>query len=417
MAVVGLEEQLRGCSGEELAGMCKRLLRSQEDLEELYKQMQEDQLQLKEENKKLQEDISLMINCTKPLRIGSSNTVEPEIEEGSLAFVGRWWEQMKPRSTGVQVNEHVGEIRKNISAAHEDGSKIEIERNEVLGALNGAWGSLKKSNIFQQGQALAETGLQKARESGAIDASRGAATSALDASRGAMGSLWQTAGQTWAQLNAEKERPRRTKKSSRSKREKEDRGGPSGGYAKNPDELHQKAVSSGRIDGATASVSSSDTSVQPSFEEAKASEASASASSLGHAQGVDEAPKSPSAEAFQDAPVAERHSVKGDPVESTSPEVEPALDEDADEEDGTEDQMSSTVLIEAHLTLGDGSVQTIRVRAADRCKEVAQRFVKEHSLKNLFVQPLTDYLKQVENDAEKFPVSVHADLMQIYGGA
>lgn len=389
---VDLAAQLQGCSKEELAGMCERLARSRENLDELYEQLQEDQRQLKEENTKLQEDISLMISCTKPLCIGANNTVTPEIDEAPLAFVGRWWEMVKPRTTGVQVNEHLGEIRKDPSAVGEDGDKLYVERNEAVGTLKGAWGSLKSSDLFQQGKALAATGVQKARESGAIDATQGA-----------WASLRQTAGSTWAQLNREPERPKRTKKRSRRKEE-------GGGYAKNPEMPCQKAVSSTAADAAASS--------------ADASQSAASASNSGDAQAADESSKSPSgatfepetpSEAFEDAPSAERHSVKADLVEEKAEDFESPPEED-DEENG-DDQMSSTVLIEAHLTLGDGSVQTIRVRAADRCKEVAQRFVKEHSLKNLFVQPLTDYLKQVENDAEKFPVSVHADLMQIYGGA
>eukprot|EP00746_Dinoflagellata_sp_MGD_P004085 gnl/MRDRNA2_/MRDRNA2_107902_c0_seq1.p1 gnl/MRDRNA2_/MRDRNA2_107902_c0~~gnl/MRDRNA2_/MRDRNA2_107902_c0_seq1.p1 ORF type:complete len:402 (+),score=113.13 gnl/MRDRNA2_/MRDRNA2_107902_c0_seq1:70-1275(+) len=401
MAVVGLEEQLRGCTEEELAGMCKRLLRSQENLEELHTQLQEDQRQLKEENQKMQEDISLMISCTKPLCIGASNTVSPQLEEGSLDFVGRWWEMMKPRNNAVQINEHVGEIRKDVSALDKDGSKLEVERNEVVGAVQNVWGNLKSSGLFQQGQALAATGIQKARESGAVDASRGA-----------WASLRQTAGSTWAQLNAEPERPKRTKKSTRTRRDKEDRGG----YAKNPQGPSQKAVSSNGADGAASAVCVPNDSAAPAFQEANASQSAASASSSADAQPANESSNSPSAEAFEDAPTAERHSVKGAEVETTAQELDEAPEEEEDDENNDE-QMSSTVLIEAHLTLGDGTVQIIRVRAADRCKEVAQRFVKEHSLKNLFVQPLTDYLKQVENDAEKFPVSVHADLMEIYGGA
>lgn len=65
------------------------------------------------------------------------------------------------------------------------------------------------------------------------------------------------------------------------------------------------------------------------------------------------------------------------------------------------------------MKLDDGSVQTVQVRAADRCKEVAARFVKEHSLKAWFEQPLTKFLKQTEDDADKFPVKIEADLMEI----
>jgi len=77
------------------------------------------------------------------------------------------------------------------------------------------------------------------------------------------------------------------------------------------------------------------------------------------------------------------------------------------------EEISSTILIEAKLKIDDGSTQTLYVRAADRCKEVAQRFVMEHSLKAWFQEPLTAWLKKVEADAVKFPVVIEGDLMEI----
>jgi len=71
------------------------------------------------------------------------------------------------------------------------------------------------------------------------------------------------------------------------------------------------------------------------------------------------------------------------------------------------------VLIEASIKLEDGSVETLQVRAADRCKEVSHRFIHEHSLKAWFEQPLTAWLKKVEADAVKFPVKVEGDLVEI----
>jgi hypothetical protein len=94
-------------------------------------------------------------------------------------------------------------------------------------------------------------------------------------------------------------------------------------------------------------------------------------------------------------------------TKTPAPAPEPVVDE------ASQEQISSTILIEAELTLDDGSVQTIQVRAADRCKEVASRFIQEHSLKAWFTDPLTKWLKQVEADAVKFPVKVSGDLMEI----
>jgi len=89
-------------------------------------------------------------------------------------------------------------------------------------------------------------------------------------------------------------------------------------------------------------------------------------------------------------------------------------EEDADGvNDAEAEQISSTVLIEATLKLEDGSVQSLQVLAADRCKEVAQHFVQKHSLKICLQDPLTEWLNKVENDAVTFPVRVEADLMEI----
>jgi len=78
-----------------------------------------------------------------------------------------------------------------------------------------------------------------------------------------------------------------------------------------------------------------------------------------------------------------------------------------------EEDIQATVLIEAQLTLDDGVTVPCRVSAADRCKEVARRFVDEHSLKAHFEAPLTAFLMDVENNAERFPVQVAMDLSDL----
>merc|ERR1712110_375739 len=78
-----------------------------------------------------------------------------------------------------------------------------------------------------------------------------------------------------------------------------------------------------------------------------------------------------------------------------------------------EEEIQATVLIEAQLTLDDGVRVPCRVSAADRCKEVARRFVDEHSLKAHFEAPLTAFLMDVENNAERFPVQVAMDLADL----
>lgn len=100
------------------------------------------------------------------------------------------------------------------------------------------------------------------------------------------------------------------------------------------------------------------------------------------------------------------------PVVASELAAAEAAAEEAQQE-AVEDQISSTILIEAELTLDDGSVQILQVKAADRCKEVANRFIQEHSLKAWFKEPLTKWLKEIENDAVKFPVKAQGDLLEI----
>eukprot|EP00929_Paragymnodinium_shiwhaense_P020758 TRINITY_DN13730_c0_g1_i1.p1 TRINITY_DN13730_c0_g1~~TRINITY_DN13730_c0_g1_i1.p1 ORF type:complete len:543 (+),score=233.40 TRINITY_DN13730_c0_g1_i1:91-1719(+) len=99
---------------------------------------------------------------------------------------------------------------------------------------------------------------------------------------------------------------------------------------------------------------------------------------------------------------AEDVSRSGSASPSESPPPEPETETDA-----------ASYLIEAKITLDDGTVQVARVGARDRCKDVAMRFVREHSLKQWFEEPLSRYLKQVESDADTFPVEVTENLSEI----
>lgn len=77
------------------------------------------------------------------------------------------------------------------------------------------------------------------------------------------------------------------------------------------------------------------------------------------------------------------------------------------------EEIQATILIEALVTLDDGVTVPCRVSAADRCKEVARRFVADQSLKAHFEAPLTAFLKDVEDNAERFPVQVAMNLSDI----
>ena len=80
-----------------------------------------------------------------------------------------------------------------------------------------------------------------------------------------------------------------------------------------------------------------------------------------------------------------------------------------------------TLLIEAKLTMDTGGVRRstfVGVRAGDSCKDVAKAtvakmsFIQEHSLKESFIDPLTQWLESVEADAHG-KVYVEGDLMDI----
>lgn len=79
----------------------------------------------------------------------------------------------------------------------------------------------------------------------------------------------------------------------------------------------------------------------------------------------------------------------------------------------TDENDDDNLLIAAKLKLDDGSVQTLRMLVFDRCKNVSQRFVEEHSLKSWFKDPLTEWLKKVEDEALTFPAYVNGDLEEI----
>eukprot|EP00927_Polykrikos_kofoidii_P011265 TRINITY_DN14769_c0_g1_i1.p1 TRINITY_DN14769_c0_g1~~TRINITY_DN14769_c0_g1_i1.p1 ORF type:complete len:358 (+),score=59.26 TRINITY_DN14769_c0_g1_i1:73-1146(+) len=92
---------------------------------------------------------------------------------------------------------------------------------------------------------------------------------------------------------------------------------------------------------------------------------------------------------------------------------EPKTEEHVGEEKEDEDNAAATVLIEATLALDDGTVQICRVRARDRCKDAAARFVRDNSLKFWFEEPLNRYLMEVERESERFPAKVQGNLQDI----
>eukprot|EP00930_Biecheleria_cincta_P102860 TRINITY_DN94696_c0_g1_i1.p1 TRINITY_DN94696_c0_g1~~TRINITY_DN94696_c0_g1_i1.p1 ORF type:complete len:372 (-),score=115.37 TRINITY_DN94696_c0_g1_i1:56-1171(-) len=353
-----LQAELAGCKPEELQEMAKRLSRSVDSLKQMMVDLETEQQELRAENKELNNTIDLMMSELKKLNIGSDNTVEPMLNEGPLGFVNRAWERMKPRDNTYMVGDNIGEIRKPEPGEEETspiGRHVQKKAKEVGQQLQGALGPL---------WSRAEGLLSAAQE--------------------------ELAGQVAAQREKAQASQRRERASSGS-----------GGY---------KAGFAGLAPGFDALLAKGQELI------ARRGRTATGSSDGGGASASEAAP--------QPLP---KDTTPGAVVEMPSPGQEQKLEQKKDIANGQteghgketeaaaapEEQISSTVLIEASITLEDGSVQTLQVRAADRCKEVAKRFCQEHSLKAWFEAPLTTWLKKVESDAAKFPVKVEGDLQEI----
>jgi hypothetical protein len=118
--------------------------------------------------------------------------------------------------------------------------------------------------------------------------------------------------------------------------------------------------------------------------------------------------KQPDAEAPAE-PAAE----PAEPEEDLST-LDPTADASKDEAERWADTVEATLLLEVQIDIGDGQVCDLRVRAADRVSEVAAKFVEENALKKQFLPPLIAYLRQVEDDADTFPVNTSATLSEIF---
>lgn len=410
-------EALAGRSEEELREMLARIGRSKGCLEEALVDAEAEQKELQDEKEHLLSTIDFMMKELRKLNISSSNLVEPRLEgEGPVEYVARLWETMRPRELAGPVSENMGgeiEIRKPgerpVLPSFEDSPAAQRLRQQLtegwttiqaatkdlippgqegltpkeLGKQVAERGQeLKKqiSGFFQEPQEgeeevastprmVRETIVKQKQKLGKKVEKLAGALSFLTADDNpGMGSLF-------AYLRDPTQRPQT---------------GPDSAGPEEPEKQAEPASSStsaGSSEGKAASVSR-----EPSDDHAAPAPVEEAAAETVAAPAV--APAAPATEAVVEAPA---------PVVEAKEEEEPAPP--ASEE--------STLLISVQLTLGDGSVQVCEVRAADRCKEVASRFVKEHSLKAWFEAPLKKYLMEVEANAETFPVKLEADLMEI----
>lgn len=328
-----LEKALADNTQDQLREAAARLTKSVAGLKEMLADLETEKLALRDEGDELNNTITLMMQEMHKLNINASNTVEPQLLEGPLDFVGRFWEKHKPRDTAYQTSEHVGEIRKPVPG---DGRTPDVQ------------------------QVVQEAGQQVVQTAQKIQS--------------ALGPLWartqglirekQTEAQTaWAGVLAARSAPPKTEPKKSGKKS----GKRSGGY---PD--------------------------------AGAAEPAASAAAASSSEAPPAAVEVPAASAAD-----------GEAVAPAAAATEAAETNDGNRMPGAEERIASTILIEAKLTIDDGSELTLYVRAEDRCKDVAHKFVQDNSLKAWFQEPLTKWLKKVENDAVTFPVQVQGDLLEI----
>lgn len=397
-----LKEEYSSKSEKELVEICKRLEKSHASLSELLTTMQDERAELEAEKVQLNQTIEVISRDMSKLHIGKSNTVAPKLQEGALNFVNRMWGNWSaPKQEAVVANEHVGELRKNPKAIDRENKQVTQDtlmrrRLEGIGnKVGGVVNSVKEKaeavkenipdSVKQNVTAVKQKVVEQATELRAAGTAPGGYSGAV------AGLLRGVSGGSEEETTRSEKATGGARTAASASREQEGNGADS--LVQDPF-LAAPASGGGSTEASagSSSPSSKKKEVKPSQKEQKAAE---------------EEEKKPKAE------------------ETTQVEKAAEIQEEEEEdfEDPTEedlaDEISSTVLIEAKIRLGDGSEVALQVRAADRCKEVAAKFVKEHSLKPTFEQPLTAYLKQCENDAEKFPHLVEADLMKIheeYGG-
>eukprot|EP00913_Durusdinium_trenchii_P004311 g3997.t1 len=358
----------------ELRGMADRLTKGHESLteawlrgllfavEEMLKDLEIERDLLQKEKGQLNETISLFMKELQKLHIGSQNTVEPMLEEGPLDFVGRFWETVKPRDTAYVAGEHIGEIRKP-GEKPEGPNPLAALKQAAL--AHGVPHELPNVNVQEKVQEVQDMGKQAVKKlSTAFEEARSSA-------------FWQRAQGYWEEKRSEI--AKKVDEASTAQRV------PAG-------KTRKKEPTVVAVEKSDAAPSESTTSATT-----QASEASQDKSTGRGAEKPKPVEKTEVPEAkVEKAPEKEE---KTDfclnfvvPCGARFPAVflfkhKKALStlrcsaKETKEKSPTSRQ--ETILIEAQVKIGDGSVQTLCVRASDRCKDAAERFISENSLKAL----------------------------------
>mmetsp|Transcript_10166 Transcript_10166/g.22905 ORF Transcript_10166/g.22905 Transcript_10166/m.22905 type:complete len:413 (-) Transcript_10166:109-1347(-) len=400
-----LEEALAHATQSDLLAMSKRLSRSVEEMSSYHSELLAEQEELRKEGAGLRESIETKMKDIVKLDIGAMNLREPELEEGPLDFIGRFWEKVKPRDNTVVISEHIGELKQ----APRDWEEPVNPINELKDQLNiaaDAWGKATE-RLREQGTGLISAAKEWGQDMNPVDGSPDGEKSLprpsplrIPSLQGeAVGKLVSDAQEMWPPTAARLS-------------------GAMSAFSAFAGSLREQAaekwpgvVSPSKYQDWGSGVlgpfhtEQEEPEVVPGFENVAGilRPASVPAANPAEAPAEEPAAAATSAAAEEDAPETD--------VRPTTPQTqspEPAETEQAREED---EELS--LMIEASITLDDGSVEVLRMKSCERASEAAARFVQEHSLKAWFEEPLRKYLKQVEEDAIRFPAKVEGDLSEI----
>lgn len=356
---------------DDLRAMAVRLARSRSALEEALIDLQAEQRELLTENSNTRSTIELMLGEVAKLNINSGNLNEPELEEGPLDFVGRFWEKVRPRDSAVSVSDRVGEIKRpSPTSVSTSPPSTEQHMRSMMGHLE-----TMRLDYEQRFAEFSDMANQTSAESLGKQVS--------ERFSNAMNLLTEKAS-SWQESAGSTDVPPATAAPLSF--------GSLFTYLGSPGQKPATGVSSAGPDG-------------PDLPEEGSPADAVQAPACFNREQLPESPRIESAASVNGAGTAE--------AESQGSEERVANGHPAPESPPSPGD-SSTVLIQARLRLDDGSVAVCRVRAADRCIDVASRFINEHSLKQRFEAPLKEFLMKAESGADTFPVELEGDLMEIY---
>mmetsp|Transcript_43619 Transcript_43619/g.115223 ORF Transcript_43619/g.115223 Transcript_43619/m.115223 type:complete len:580 (-) Transcript_43619:442-2181(-) len=123
-----IQEALVALSTDELLQMASQLDAGVNHVNNQLRELEEEKNRLQDEGKQLREAVELMMKEMHKLNIGAGNIVEPKLHEGPLDFIPRYIEMMTPKNNGVQVSEHIGELRRQPVVASPDEPTMSLQR-------------------------------------------------------------------------------------------------------------------------------------------------------------------------------------------------------------------------------------------------------------------------------------------------